>query len=343
MNAANEIATVGSDLDDVISRAIDAKTKPLGALGRLESLAFLIARIQRTVKPSMDRCQLTVFAADHGIAVHDVSAYPQAVTRQMVLNFLDGGAACNVFAKLHGVDIQVVDAGVAGPPIDSPHLLSRRIGEGTGDSLHRPAMTREQFVSALSQGVEIGRRAPGQASALGEMGIANSSSAALVAHKLTDHSLADLCGCGTGLDSAGLARKIRVLGLAAQRTPRRLSPQEALEHYGGFETVMMTGAMLGAAAKGKVVIVDGYIATSSALAAVALAPACRDYMVFAHKSGEHGHTAMLQSLKALPLLHLGLRLGEGTGALLAWPLLRAAAAMMSGMASFEEAQVSGPL
>lgn len=338
-----EIPEVSSVLDDAIRQAIDTKTKPLGALGQLEVLAFRLARIQQSLRPLMQDCQLTIFAADHGISARGVSAYPKAVTRQMLLNFLAGGAASNVFARQSGVDLRVVDAGVAGPPISHPNLLSRRMGEGTRDFASQPAMSQLQLEAAMRAGIALGLEGKGQAVAFGEMGIANTSSAALVTHKIIGIPLHTLCGRGTGLDDAGLERKRRALEQAAARTPKELDVREALCQYGGFETVMMTGAMLGAAARGRAVIVDGYIATSSALAAVALKPAIRDYLVFAHRSGESGHSAMLHHLVAQPLLDLGMRLGEGSGALLAWPLLRAAAAMLTEMASFESALVSGPL
>ena len=375
-----DLPAVGTDLDDAIRRAIDAKTKPPGSLGLVETLAFRTARIQGTLAPRLRRCRLTLFAADHGIAWEGVSAYPQAVTRQMVANFLAGGAAANVFAQANDVELEVVDAGVAGAPLDAPGLVSRRIAPGTRNFAVEPAMTPKQYDDALRAGVELGagavvrvaaetgggtigeagayarthpragtRAEDGDgdgtgidAAAYGEMGIANTSSATLLAHKLTGAPLHALTGRGTGLDDDGLARKRQVLARAAARTAGRLSPADALREYGGFEIVMMAGAMIGAARAGAVVIVDGFIASAAALAAVGLAPALRDYLVFAHRSAEPGHEAVLDALGASPLLDLGMRLGEGTGALLAWPILRSAAAMLSDMASFESAGVSGP-
>ena len=338
------LPAVRTDLDDAIRLAIDAKTKPPGSLGRVEALAARIARVQGTVTPRLRRCRLTLFAGDHGVASEGVSAYPQAVTRQMVANFLAGGAAANVFARANGAEIAVVDAGVAGDPLDAPGLVSRRIAPGTRNFAVEPAMTREQYEEALRVGIELAADlgpAP-DAVAFGEMGIANTSSATLIAHKLTGASLDALTGRGTGLDDDGLARKLRVLARAADRTADRLLPDEALREYGGFEIVMMAGAMIGAARAGAVVIVDGFIASAAALAAVRLAPALADYLVFAHRSAEPGHEVVLDALGASPLLDLGMRLGEGTGALLAWPILRSAAAMLSDMASFESAGVSGP-
>ena len=340
-----DLPPVPDTLDGAIRHAVDAKTKPPGSLGAVEALAARIARVQGTLTPRLRHCRLTLFAADHGIASEGVSAYPQSVTRQMVANFLTGGAAASVFARVNGVDLCVVDAGVAGAPLDAPGLVSRRIGPGTRNFAVEPAMAGEQYEEALRAGIDLGAGsgAPADAAAaFGEMGIANTSSATLVAHKLTGAPLDALTGRGTGLDDDGLARKRRVLARAAARTARRLAPEAALREYGGFEIVMMAGAMIGAARAGAVVIVDGFIASVAALAADALAPALRDYLVFAHRSAEPGHRVVLDALGASPLLDLGMRLGEGTGALLAWPLLRSAAAMLSDMASFESAGVSGP-
>ncbi len=337
------VPPVSRALDPAIQRAIDTKTKPLGALGVLEALAAQVARIQNTLTPWLQSCRLTLFAGDHGIAEEGVSAYPQAVTRQMVANFLAGGAAANVLARTNGVDLQVVDAGVAGDPVEAPGLVSRRIAAGTRNFAASPAMTAGQRDSALSAGEALGAAVAADAAAFGEMGIGNTSSATLVAHKLTGAGLEDLVGRGAGLDDAGLARKHEILERAARRTAPRLDPADALREYGGFEMVMMAGAMAGAARTGAVVLVDGFIAGVAALAAVGMAPALRDYLVFAHCSAEHGHGAVLAALDARPLLDLDMRLGEGTGALLAWPVLQCAAAMLSEMASFESAGVSGPV
>ena len=336
-----DLPPVSRALDDAIRRAIDAKTKPLGALGTVETLAAQVARIQGTITPRLERCRLTLFAGDHGIAHEGVSAYPQAVTRQMVANFLAGGAAANVFARANGVGLQVVDAGVAGDPMDAPGLVSRRIAAGTRNFAVEPAMTGEQCDAALDAGDELGGNVAAEAAAFGEMGIANTSSATLIAHKLTGVGLDALIGRGTGLDDDGLAHKRAVLERAAMRTAERLDARATLSEYGGFEIVMMAGAMIGAARAGAVVLVDGFIAGAAALAAVEIAPALRDYLVFAHRSAEQGHRTVLEALDARPLLDFDMRLGEGTGALIAWPVLKCAAAMMSEMASFESAGVSG--
>ena len=337
-----DVPSVTRTLDDAIRDTIDSKTKPLGALGVVETLAAQIARIQGTLTPTLERCRLTLFAADHGIAHEGVSAYPQAVTRQMVANFLAGGAAANVFARANGVDLQVVDAGVAGDPMEAPGLVSRRIASGTLNCAVEPAMTGTQLDAALRAGIALGEHVAAQAAAFGEMGIGNTSSATLMAHKMTGVGLDALAGRGTGLDDEGLAHKRAVLARAAKRTTRKLDARTALGEYGGFEIVMMAGAMIGSARARAVVVVDGFIASAAALAAVDIAPALRDYLVFAHRSAEPGHHTILEALDAQPLLDLDMRLGEGTGALIAWPVLKCAAAMMSEMASFEGAGVSGP-
>ncbi len=336
MNSSDE------NFSAAVRRAIDTKTKPVGALGRVEGLAAQIAHIQRSLKPRAERCTLTIFAADHGIATAGVSAYPQDVTRQMVLNFLVGGAAANVFAAALDVDVIVVDAGVAGDAIEHADLLSRRIGAGTANSITGPAMTREQYDAAFDAGRELGEAGDCEAACFGEMGIGNTSSASLVTSKVLGIPISELVGRGTGLDDDGLARKRSLLEQAAARTSSQLSADNALTEYGGFEIMMIAGAMIGAAGAGKIVIVDGFIATTAALCARELAPEAPSSFVYAHRSAEPGHTILLRALDADPLLEFDMRLGEGTGALLAWPLVKAAAAMLRDMASFESAGVSGP-
>ncbi|MCY4256588.1 MAG: nicotinate-nucleotide--dimethylbenzimidazole phosphoribosyltransferase [Gammaproteobacteria bacterium] len=340
MTARKEPMEAAPDFDRAVAEAIDSKTKPVGSLGRLESLAAQLARVQQTLAPKAERCKLTVFAGDHGIASAGVSAFPPEVTRQMLLNFLAGGAAANVMARALGVDFAVVDAGVTGLPVEHPRLVSRRIAAGTLNSLEQPAMSAEQCESALRAGSEAGGDGAHEAVCFGEMGIGNTSSASLVAAKILGLPIDRLVGSGTGLDAVGLDRKRRVLDAAAARTSAELDPSAALREYGGFESVMLAGAMLGAAQAGKLVLVDGFIATVSALAAARLSPEIMGNLVFAHRSAETGHSVVLEALGARPLLELDLRLGEGTGALLAWPLVRAAAAMLRDMASFESAGVS---
>ena len=324
-----------------LQRKIDHKTKPLGALGQLENLALQLGLIQRSEKPKLDQPQMVVFAADHGLASEGVSAFPQAVTVQMVNNMLAGGAAVNVLARQQQFALHVVDAGVAGEFADHPQLVKRKIAPGTGNSAQGPAMSADQLDTALQAGAEIVKSLPGNVMAFGEMGIANTSAAALLLNYFAGVSIEDATGRGTGLTDPQLAHKQSVLARAAALHKDATTPMAAMAALGGFEIAMMTGAMLQAASERRVILVDGFIAGSSALAACALAPATKDYMVFCHRSAERGHHALLAYLKAKALLDLDMRLGEGTGALLAWPLVLASANLMNEMASFESAGVSG--
>lgn len=330
------------EFDRTVRDLIDNKTKPIGALGQVEAVALQLARAAQTTAPRLTSCELTIFAADHGIAAEGVSAYPQAVTREMVLNFLNRGAAANVFADAVGAAVRVVDAGVAGAPIDHPDLVSRRIGPGTRNSRIEPAMTAAQRDEALQAGRLLAGECDADVLCFGEMGIANTSAATLLAHKLLGLPVAELVGRGTGLDDAGLARKTAILEDAAARTAPELTAAEALAEYGGFEIAMMAGAMLGAAGSNRPILVDGFISTAAAIAALGIEPAAARNLIYTHRSAEHGHRRMLDALDARPILDLGMRLGEGTGALLAWPVVRAASAMLTDMASFESAGVSGP-
>lgn len=324
-----------------LAAKIDTKTKPISALGRIERLAAQVARLQGRLDPVLERARLVVFAGDHGIAAEGVSAYPAEVTRQMVLNFAAGGAAVNVFARQSGMDLLVVNAGVLGGNFDLPQVRDLSMGEGTANMLHGPAMTTETVNKAIEAGRAIGAEGDWQTMGFGEMGIGNTSAATLIAHRLTGAKLTDLVGRGTGLDSDGLLRKARVLEQVNARVPGSLGPQAALAEFGGFEIAMMAGAMMGAAQAKRVVLVDGFIASAAALAAAQIDPQAREAMVFCHRSREPGHGHILDALGARPLLDLDMALGEGTGAALAWPLVRAAVAMLNEMASFEQAGVSG--
>ena len=334
-------ATFDAALAQKLQHKIDHKTKPMGALGQLESLALQLGLIQRSETLKLDQPQLVVFAADHGIAAEGVSAFPQAVTVQMVSNMLAGGAAINVLARQHGFALHVVDAGVAGEIADHPQLIKRKIAPGTANLAYCPAMSAEQCVAALHGGTQVIKSLPGNTVAFGEMGIANTSAAALLLHRLAGVSIEDATGRGTGLTDPQLAHKQSVLTKAAALHAHARAPLDALAALGGLEIAMMVGAMLQSAHERRVLLIDGFIAGSAALVACAVAPAAQDYMVFCHRSAERGHQALLNHLKVTALLDLGLRLGEGTGALLAWPLVQSAALLMNEMASFESAGVSG--
>lgn len=328
------------DLDAQLQQRIDNKTKPPGALGRLESLALQLGRILGSVSPQLRQPQLLVFAADHGLAAHGVSAYPSDVTWQMVHNFLDGGAAVSVLARQHGLVLTVVDAGVRHDLAPRAGLLLRRIGPGTADALHGAAMSEGACAAALAAGREVLQQLPGNAVLLGEMGIGNSSAAALLMARLLQLSIEHCAGRGTGLDDAGLARKCALLQQVLDRHAGAATPLEALAAFGGFEIAMLCGAVLQAALERRVIVVDGFIASSAVLVAAQLQPAVLQRCVFAHCSDEIGHRRMLQRLGVQPLLDLGLRLGEGSGAAMAWPLLMSACLLLDQMASFDTAGVS---
>nr|WP_237170117.1 nicotinate-nucleotide--dimethylbenzimidazole phosphoribosyltransferase [Pandoraea faecigallinarum] len=342
-------------MDAALAHAIDSKTKPPGSLGALERVAHRIGRIQQSTMPELTRAAMLVFAGDHGIVAEGVSPYPQAVTAQMVLNFLRGGAAINVFCRANGIEMEVINAGVAWDFPPHASLVDIPVARGTRNFLEAPAMTREQLEAALTAGAarvvthaSRGTRMIG----FGEMGIGNTSSAACLMQRLTGLPLSVCVGRGTGVDDAGLARKTAILerALAAHPSgggspaggdaPHAPDALDTLATFGGFEIAMMTGAYLAAAKLGLVIVVDGFISTAALLVASRVSPAVLDYCVFAHASGEAGHRAMLDSLGAEPILQLGLRLGEGTGAALAMPLIQAAAAFLREMATFEGAGVS---
>ena len=334
-------ATANAVLAAKLQHKINNKTKPLGALGQLEGLALQLGLIQRDDTLAFNAPQMVVFAADHGIALEAVSAFPQAVTVQMVANMLAGGAAINVLARQHSFALHVVDAGVASDLPDHPQLIKRKIAHGTHNLALGSAMTAHQRSAALQAGSDVLASLPGNVVAFGEMGIANTSPAALLLSRLAGVSIEDATGRGTGLTDPQLLHKQAVLTKAAALHAGATTPLDALAALGGFEIAMMTGAMLQAASERRVILVDGFIAGSAALCACTLAPAVKDYMVFCHRSAERGHHLLLAHLQARPLLDLDLRLGEGTGALLAWPLVQSAALLMNEMASFESAGVSG--
>ncbi|NMG69262.1 nicotinate-nucleotide--dimethylbenzimidazole phosphoribosyltransferase [Parazoarcus communis] len=330
-----------------LQHRIDRKTKPLGALGRLEALALQIGLIQQSETPVLNQPHIMVFAGDHGAARAGVSAYPQDVTWQMVENFLAGGAAINVFSRQMGLGLTVIDAGVNHDFGKRPGLIDAKIAPGTDNYLERPAMTPAQCEAALARGRQLAHALAANGCncvGFGEMGIGNTAAASLLTHCLIGSrggaDLATVTGRGTGLDDAGLARKRALLAQALARGGQPDEPLALLAEYGGFEIAMMAGAMLGAAEKRMVLMIDGFIVTSALLVAHALNPAILPYCVFAHRSKEPGHTLQLQYLGVEPLMELDLRLGEGTGAALAYPLVQAAVGFLNEMASFESAGVS---
>ncbi len=339
-------STDDAALQQRLQAKLDNKTKPLGSLGRVESLALQLGLIQGKLTPALHQPQMLVCAGDHGLAARGVSAYPSDVTWQMVENFLAGGAAVSVLARDMGIDLTVVDCGVrhdfaarqAVP--GQPRLLVRKVAAGTADAYLGPAMTTAQCQQAVANGREVVQGLPGNVVLLGEMGIGNTSAAALLMAGLTGLPIAECTGRGTGLDDEALRRKIETLGVVSERHRAARAPMDLLAAVGGFEIATLVGAVLQAASERRVIVVDGFITTAAVLLAHAMQPKVLPFCVFAHRSGERGHALMLAHLAATPLLDLGLRLGEGSGAAMAWPLLRAAATLMRDMASFESAGVS---
>lgn len=330
-----EIHGIDVSRETALRARVDALAKPPGSLGRMEDLAVRLGTIEAK---SLDRALLLIFAGDHGLTEDGVSSYPASVTALMVQTFLAGKASANAFARTVGADVRVVDAGVAADLPSHPALIAAKVRKGTRNAAREPALTAEETAQAVEKGVELAQSAAREGYgilAMGEMGIGNTASAALVMHRLTGIPLDQCVGRGAGHDDAGLARKQAVLARAATRSAAT-APIDVLREFGGLEIVMMAGAMLGAAAAGRVVMVDGFISTAAALAAVRLNPAVAAYLIFSHRSAEAGHRLMLEHLKASPLLDLEMRLGEGTGALLAIPLVRAAARILTDIASLDD-------
>src|SRR5882762_4087575 len=336
------VAAVDEASRAAANHRLDMLTKPQGALGRLEPLAAQVCAVFRTLHPTIAQPVALVFAGDHGVADRGVSAYPRVVTAQMVMNFLAGGAAISVLAKAQGIDLWIVDAGIDADLPVHPRLIDAKVRRSTRDMVVEPAMTSEECERALQLGAKVVAEVISPASntvLLGEMGIGNTASAALLMHGLTGVPLDDCVGRGTGLDDRGLALKKAVLATAWARCAPPQSPSELLSEFGGCEIAMLTGAALAAASRGMLVLVDGF--TVAVTLAAQLDRHVLDYCVFAHCSAEHAHRALLAHLGVEPLLNLDMRLGEGTGAAMALPLVRAAIALLTEMATFEDAGVSG--
>jgi nicotinate-nucleotide--dimethylbenzimidazole phosphoribosyltransferase len=321
-------------LGEALRLKLDGLAKPPGALGRLEDLAVRIGLVQNRLDPRLERVRAYVFAADHGLNAEGVSAYPSAVTAAMVATFLTGRASVNALAAACGVEVAVVDAGVDADLAPHPGLYGAKVRRGARNAAREDALEPEEARRALLTGTALARSAAAEgveALIPGEMGIGNSASAALILHRLGPAPLEACIGPGAGHSPEGLERKRAVLARAATRTGTS-DPFEVLCAFGGLEIAMMAGLILGAAAERRLILVDGFISSTAALLAARLAPEALDYCVFAHASAEPGHEILLRALGAEPLLRLGLRLGEGTGAVLAAPLARSAAALLTGVA-----------
>lgn len=331
------------ELIEKLQHKIDFKTKPIGSLGKLEQLAIKIGCIQETLSPELKKPVIMVFAGDHGIALDGVSPYPQEVTWQMVANFMAGGAAINVFGRQNGIDIRIIDAGVNYDFDKSSGVINAKVDYGTKSYLKEAAMSKEQFELALKRGADLAEKMHREGSNIigfGEMGIANTSSAAVLLHLLTGENLQECVGRGTGWDDEGLKRKYEILKQAVDNYNGDDSIESIFSYFGGYEIVMIAGAMLKAAELKMVIMVDGFIITSALLAASKMNADVLEYCIFTHKSNEHGHKHMLKHLNADAILDLGMRLGEGTGAAVAYPIIESAVNFLNQMASFEDAGVS---
>jgi len=327
-------------------KRLDSLTKPQGSLGRLEELARRVAAIQGVVPPRVGRKRIFVFAADHGVTAEGVSAYPQAVTAQMTYNFLSGGAAINALARAFGVDLEVVDAGVAHDFLPDKNLRALKIRPGTDNFARGPAMSRADAETSVDAGIRCVEDAAADEKpflfGVGEMGIGNTTSAAAILCALTGAAPHEAAGSGAGVDAAGWARKVAAIerGLAINR-PDPKDAIDVLAKVGGFEIGAMAGAIVGAAALRIPLVLDGFIAGAAALLARGLCPGVIDFLFAAHLSAEKGHRALLHELGLVPLLDLGMRLGEGTGACLAMGIIEAAVKLMREMATFESAGITG--
>jgi nicotinate-nucleotide--dimethylbenzimidazole phosphoribosyltransferase len=341
------IGGLDAPASEAARRRQQSLTKPPGALGRLEELSVQLAGITGSLRPPLRPCRVLVCAGDHGVTAEGVSAYPSEVTTQMVLNFLAGGAAVNVLARLFGAEVTVVDVGVKSELPDHPQLIKAKIRPGTNNFYQEPAMTRHEALASIEVGIAVAESAIQQGVRLlvtGDMGIGNTTASAAIAAVLTELPVIEVTGLGTGIGRDGWRHKIEVIEHALEYLmPDIHDPVDILSKVGGLEIGAIAGIVLAAAANRTPVIVDGVISTAGAALAVGLRPAVRAFLIPSHQSQEPGHRALLEQMDLRPLMNLDMRLGEGTGALLALPLLDAALATLNEMATFDEAGVSGPV
>ncbi|WP_439183265.1 nicotinate-nucleotide--dimethylbenzimidazole phosphoribosyltransferase [Carboxylicivirga taeanensis] len=338
-----QIKSVSSAKDEEIQRKINLKTKPVGALGMLEKIAFKVCRVQQTTSPQLSKPTILVCAADHGITQEQVSPYPQEVTFQMVMNFLNGGAAINVFCKQNNIQLLVADTGVNYDFDTNNQLLDLKVRKGTRNFAVEPAMTIDECSLAMQNGARLMQQLHEEGTNIvgfGEMGIGNTTAATALLCKYAGYSATEATGAGTGLSPEGIAHKANVIDKALTLHEAITDPIEILATFGGYEIATICGAILKAAELNMLVISDGFIATSALIAAHAINPKVIDYCLFAHKSNEQGHKLMLEHLKAEPILHLDLRLGEGTGSAVVYPIIQSAVNFMNEMSSFDDAGVS---
>ena len=353
-----DIHPIDKTLQTAIQTKIDNLNKPKGSLGRLEELTMQICLIQQTLEPSLAHPCHLLLGGDHGIEREGVSVSPREVTWQQMINFTHGGGGVNMFCRQHGFKLRIVDVGVDYDLSKVDGIIDRKIAYGTKNFLYEPAMSEAEFDQAIQIGSDLVDDCISEGCkvlCIGEMGIANTSPSSIWMHLFTNIPLKDCIGAGAGLDAPGIRHKYEVLSQAISRhqsylspltIPEQSSPTRSLSHlsplriFGGFEMIAAIGAMLRAAEQHLMILIDGFIMTACALAAIQLYPAAQDYMIFTHCGDESGHKAMLDSINAKPLLHLGLRLGEGTGALCAFPIIDSAVRMMNEMNNFDKAKIT---
>lgn len=341
-----DIQSVDNSLQPAIQAKIDNLNKPKGSLGRLEELAMQICLIQQTLEPSLAHPCHLLLGGDHGIEREGVSVSPREVTWQQMINFTRGGGGVNMFCRQHGFKLRIVDVGVDYDLSNIEGIIHRKIARGTRNFLYEPAMSEAEFNQAIQIGCDLVDDCIAEGCrvlSIGEMGIGNTSPSSIWMHLFTDIPLKDCIGAGAGLDTPGIRHKYEVLSKALanyQSTAHHPSPITPLAYFGGYEMIAAIGAMLKAAEKHLVILVDGFIMTACAMAAIQLYPAAQDYMIFTHCGDESGHKMMLDTIEAEPLLHLGLRLGEGTGALCAYPIVDSAVRMMNEMNNFDNARIT---
>ncbi len=337
-----KISSLSNELDKELREKIDNKSKAIGSLGKLEDIAFRLGKIQNCLTPVIKNPSVVVFAGDHGIANDGVSFYPKSVTYQMLYNYLKGGAAATVFAKQHSIQFHVVDAGVDHDFHPDLPIINRKLGYGTKNYRLEPAMTKQQCMEGIKRGAKIVEQIHQKGCnfiIFGEKGIGNTSSASLILSLLGNVSLQDCVGRGTGLNQEGVNAKFKLLNEALSRYKKGKHPIDVLTHFGGFEIVMLVGAILKAAELKMLVLIDGFIITSALLAAFKIEPKAIEYCLFAHQSNEKAHRKMLEILNAEPILDIGMRLGEATGAMLCFPLIKSATQFLNKMSSWSKTEI----
>ena len=341
-----DIQSVDNSLQPAIQATIDNLNKPKGSLGRLEELAMQICLIQQTLEPSLAHPCHLLLGGDHGIEREGVSVSPREVTWQQMINFTHGGGGVNMFCRQHGLKLRIVDVGVDYDLSNIEGIINRKIARGTRNFLYEPAMSEAEFDQAIQIGCDLVDDCIAEGCrilSIGEMGIANTSPSSIWMHLFTGIPLKDCIGAGAGLDAPGIRQKYEILSNALanyQATTHHPTPITHIRHFGGYEMIAAIGAMLKAAEKHLVILIDGFIMTACALAAIQLYPAAKDYMIFTHCGDESGHKRMLDAMGANALLNLGLRLGEGTGALCAFPIIDSAVRMMNEMNNFDNARIT---